>query len=81
MDKKHLIYAASHRCMCGAGLAHRDTMGPSGYWDCSRVLLGEIHDEDDLHTEPLPFVFHEDIKSERESTHSTTRPKEARGIV
>lgn len=77
MIQDHLIYAATRRCQCGAGLAHRDSMGPSGYWDCSRVLLGEIHDEDDLHTEPLPFIFYEDIKSERESTYATTRPRVA----
>lgn len=49
-----LIYAATSRCPCGAGLAY-DPVGPSGgvgneggvfkyaasgYWDCSAILLG-----------------------------------------
>src|SRR4051794_7590767 len=35
-----LIFAASSRCECGAGLAYPDGIGAWGFWDCSAILLG-----------------------------------------
>jgi hypothetical protein len=36
-----LIYAATVRCPCGAGLAYEDSADPfKGYWDCSAILRG-----------------------------------------
>jgi hypothetical protein len=53
---RRLVYAATARCQCGAGLAF-DPRGPSGkplgYWACSRVLLG---DAPDGHCDPVPFA-------------------------
>lgn len=65
-----LVYAAKHRCPCGAGLAY-DPRGESGeistgYWDCSAILLGTA-DHQVTHTARLPFVFYE-IKSEHQPT-------------
>ena len=52
---RRLVYAATARCICGAGLAF-DPCGPSGqplgYWACSRALLGKPAGE---HCQPVPF--------------------------
>ena len=49
------MFAATARCLCGAGLAF-DPWGesgqPLGYWACSRVLLGASAGE---HCSPIPF--------------------------
>jgi hypothetical protein len=54
--RKRLVYAATARCLCGAGLAF-DPYGPSGqplgYWACSRMLLGPVAGE---HCEPICFT-------------------------
>ena len=54
--RKRLVYAATARCQCGAGLAF-DPFGPSGqplgFWACSRTLLGPVTGE---HCDPLPFA-------------------------
>ena len=83
-----LIYAATNRCPCGAGLAYdpfaedepdNPFRGPS-YWDCSAILLGTAISKDQPgsveHTGKLPFAFYE-IKSEKQSSAygATTRPK------
>ena len=74
-----LVYAASARCACGAGLAY-DPAGESGrpasgYFDCSAILLDHA-DQAVKHEARLPFVFYE-IRTERQpSAHgATTRPE------
>ncbi len=75
-----LIYAATSRCPCGAGLAYDPAAkgegvwrGPS-YWDCSAILLGTA-DKGVQHTDKLPFAFYE-IKAEGQPSAqgATTRP-------
>jgi hypothetical protein len=75
---KHLTYAATSRCPCGAGLAY-DSKGESGKpiagcWDCSEILLGTA-DADVKHTARLPFTFY-GIKPESK-VRGTTRPEAA----
>lgn len=81
---ERLIYAATSRCPCGAGLAYdpfgsddpnSPFKGPS-FWDCSAILLGTA-DKSVKHTDRLPFAFYE-IKSENQSSAhgATTRPAE-----
>lgn len=69
-----LLYAATARCTCGAGLAYDESTGTAKQWECSRVLLGEAQQESG-HIEPLPFAFYE-IKSEGQPSAqgATTRP-------
>jgi hypothetical protein len=73
-----IVYAASTRCPCGAGLAYEADSDPfKGYWDCSAIILGTAR-EDVQHTAKLPFVFYE-IKGENQPSArgATTRPAEA----
>jgi hypothetical protein len=76
-----LLYAASSRCPCGAGLAYpfefRDGIMPS-QWECSALLTGT--GGDGPHTAPLPFAFYE-VKSEGQPSArgATTRPDEPEG--
>lgn len=84
-----LVYAASARCLCGAGMAYPKNgdypdgkpKGPlrwpySGYWDCSAILLGTA-DPAVKHEAQLPFAFYE-IKSEDQPSArgATTRPQD-----
>jgi hypothetical protein len=80
----NLVYAATSRCPCGAGLAY-DRDGESGkpiqgYWDCSAILLDEAIPSGQSgalqHTGRLPFAFYE-IKSEEQPSAegTTTRPR------
>ena len=80
---ERLVFAATSRCPCGAGLAY-DPAGESGkpihgYWDCSAILLGIAVAKEQpgsiQHTAQLPFVFYE-IKSEGQPSAqgATTRP-------
>lgn len=77
-----LVYAATHRCPCGAGLAYANgAKHPSGrpitgYWDCSAILLGTADPASrTVHTAQLPFAFYE-IKGENQPSAqgATTRP-------
>lgn len=85
---ERLIYSATARCMCGAGLAYdpfsegspeSPFMGPDA-WDCSAILLGTAIPKGQpgavQHDDQFPFSFYE-IKSEGQpSAHgATTRPK------
>lgn len=77
-----LIYAATVRCPCGAGLAYETNADPfKGYWDCSAILRGEAVPSGQPgsveHTARLPFVFYE-IKGENQPSAqgATTRPSE-----
>lgn len=77
-----LVYAATSRCPCGAGLAHKANpkAGTDEWaWDCSAILKGEaIHTGQPgavTHTSPLSFTFYE-VKSENQPSANgeTTRP-------
>ena len=82
---KELVYAASARCKCGAGLAYarKGASGVpiSGFWDCSDILTGRAvpfgQEGSVQHSDTHPFVFYE-IKGENQpSAHSigaSTRP-------
>lgn len=83
---ERLVYAATARCPCGAGLAYDPFSdgdgifkGPS-WWDCSAIILGTAIARGEpgavTHTDQLPFAFYE-IKGENQpSAHgATTRPK------
>ena len=71
-----LIYAATVRCPCGAGMAYREG---DDAWDCSAILLGTAVPSGEpgsvKHEARLPFVFYE-IKSEKQpsANGATTRP-------
>jgi hypothetical protein len=85
-----LVFAATARCACGAGMAYDPTSegvpgspfkGPS-QWECSNILrFRELSAEEQAvakaatHEAPLPFAFYE-IKSERQPSQggATTRP-------
>lgn len=71
-----LIYAATSRCMCGAGLAYPKNSSPRGSWYCSAILTGQAESRSS-HDSGYPFAFYE-IKSEDQSSANgqTTRPKE-----
>lgn len=77
-----LVYAATTRCACGAGMAYPKAMGPGGSWNCSDILTmraAKSIDPDSVgHKSPMPFVFYE-VKSENQpSAHgATTRPSVA----
>ena len=76
-----LVYSATARCPCGAGLAHWDKCTPEdGWaWDCSDLLTGRAIKKGEegakVHTAVLPFNFYE-VKSERQPSAGgmTTRP-------
>lgn len=76
---KDLIYAATSRCPCGAGLAYHRGSGIHGSWDCSDILTGRAIKKDQPgakeHTGGLPFAFYE-VKSEDQPSArgATTRP-------
>lgn len=76
-----LVYAATVRCPCGAGLAYPKGIGPDGCWDCSDILTGRAIPKDEegsvQHTARLPFAFYE-VKGENQPSArgATTRPKQ-----
>lgn len=69
-----LVFSASSRCTCGAGLAYPDGIGINGSWHCADILQGKAEPAKSgnakLHTSAMPFSFYE-IKSERDGL--TTR--------
>lgn len=80
MTPDDLVYAATTRCLCGAGMAYEKNSDPfKGYWDCSAILLGEATPSGEpgsvKHESRLPFVFYE-IKGENQpsANGATTRP-------
>ena len=77
MAPDDLVYAATARCPCGAGLAYRKGSTHRGAWDCSMILLGTA-DVAATHTAVLPFVFYE-VKSENQPSAkgASTRPEVA----
>ena len=48
-----LTYAATSRCLCGAGMAYKKD---DDCWDCSAILLGTA-DATVKHEDRLPFRF------------------------
>lgn len=88
---ERLVYAATARCPCGAGLAY-DPAGEVGgddspfhrpnAWDCSAILLGTASPKGEpgsvQHTGVLPFSFY-NIKPENQPSAygATTRPAPA----
>jgi len=64
-----LVFAATVRCRCGAGMACQKGIGPQGKWSCSDVLLGNADTGD--HDEYGFFSY--EIKSEQDG--ATTRPR------
>lgn len=81
LTEADLVYAATARCPCGAGLAYVRRRGPcvSTHWDCAAILLGTAIPQGEPgaveHTGQLSFLFYE-VKSERQPSASgaTTRP-------
>ncbi len=74
MKPEDLLYSATARCPCGAGLAYA-VNAKATEWDCSAVLLG-LEPADAKHP-TYPFVFYS-IKSEGQpsANGATTRPEE-----
>lgn len=71
-----LRYAATQRCLCGAGFAYPLDCDLHGSWECSDILTGRVTPADGkVHTSPLPFTFYE-VKSEGQASAqgATTRP-------
>lgn len=75
-----LVFAATARCPCGAGLAYAPGASATyGAWDCSAILMGEAIPSGQpgsvTHTDRLPFTFYE-VKEERQpsANGATTRP-------
>lgn len=75
-----LIYAATVRCDCGAGMAYPEGIGMFGSWTCADILTmraarGDSPDAKS-HTPHLPFSCYS-VKSENQPSASgaTTRPK------
>lgn len=79
MTDLELIYAATARCRCGAGLAHPlDTKKAFELraWICSRVLKGEIPETDYKQHDSLDFAFYKvrEETSINNTSGETTRP-------
>ena len=74
-----IVYSATSRCYCGAGLAFPKSCSSKHYWDCADILTGRAipsgQDGSKTHTDKLPFMFWK-IKSERQPSSQglTTRP-------
>jgi hypothetical protein len=70
-----LLFAATFRCKCGAGMAYPDGISAMhGAWYCSAILLGEATLGTE-HTPAHPFAYYR-VKSEGQPTQpgATTRP-------
>lgn len=70
-----LVFAAEARCPCGSGLAYHPWVGPNGYWDCARVLIGDLPADPVLHSPRMPFSFWSILpESSAHAGSRTTRP-------
>lgn len=81
MSPDELVYAATARCRCGAGMAYvKNPTRDQRYWDCSEILLALAvpsgQEGSKIHEDMLPFTFWE-IKSENQPSAggATTRPE------
>lgn len=77
-DKK-LMYSATERCICGAGLAYTKHMD---YWDCSDIIKRDPEADNYAHSDPVPFS-ERFIKSEVQLSAGgeTTRPRTTEQIM
>jgi len=73
-SEEELVYAATARCECGAGMAYPTDIDPNGAWYCSDILKG-VADKTKVHSRPMAFYMYE-VKSEHQSSAEgkTTRP-------
>src|SRR4051812_32242019 len=73
-EDSELVYAATARCLCGAGLCYPSNVSTHGAWRCSGVLTHRCKHDVGQH-DVFPFVFYE-IKSEQQPSAkgATTRP-------
>lgn len=77
-QERDLVFSATSRCICGAGLAHLVRTDSRGSWDCADILMGKAIPKgvvgSVLHTSKLPFAFYE-VKSEHQPSArgATTR--------
>lgn len=74
-----LVWAATARCQCGAGLAYPKGAAPvGGAWDCSAILLGEAIESGQpgavQHTGRLLFAFYKVTSERNVQGRQTTRP-------
>lgn len=80
-DERTLRFAATARCVCGAGMAYPKGATMHGAWHCSAILTGKaasrFEEGAKSHSSPMPFAFYE-VKSENQPSANgqTTRPKE-----
>ena len=72
-----LLYSATSRCPCGAGLAYpKGIRDPFHYWDCADILTRRsVAGDGKKHTDQLPFNMWK-VKSEGQGSAygATTRP-------
>lgn len=74
-DDDELIYAASKRCRCGAGMAYPKGIGMHGFWECSSLLTHRETPGEMVHTERLSFAHYEIVnEKQRSAAGLTTRP-------
>ena len=74
-----LIYAATARCNCGAGLAHPLDTAKSfklRAWLCAKVLKGEVPEAELGQHDSFPFAFYKvrEESSINNASGETTRP-------
>lgn len=70
-----LLYAATFRCRCGAGMAYPEDTGSAGSWYCSAILHGQASRDVD-HTPAHPFAFYEPKSESQPSAYgASTRPE------
>jgi hypothetical protein len=74
-----LLYAATARCNCGAGLAYpldSRSAVQMGAWVCSRVLRGEVPLDEESRHDRLPFALYKvrEETSINNESGATTRP-------
>lgn len=70
-----LVYAATARCLCGAGFAYRRSSNAE-YWECSDILL-ESDQYGVVHTGRLSFASWGIVPEGDHRAHgATTRPRE-----
>lgn len=89
---KDLVYAATARCNCGAGLAYVPAEARPGgsmlFWDCSEILTGRAVPSSQpgykFHSPQYPFIYFEIVSEDQPSarrTGFTTRPGAASGAA
>lgn len=74
-----LIFSATNRCACGAGIAYPKDIGVWGSWICSDILRGLAiaagKEGSKQHSSNLPFSMYEIKSEDQPSANSmTTRP-------